>query len=230
MPVKTNRRRRLATTVAKVQGTRRAQARRSRDVATPSTRVRAGAPPRRPTPAQLRAARNKRVADVIAPRLDVLFVGINPGLYTAAVGHHFARPGNRFWPALFRAGFTARLLAPHEERELLRAGCGIANIVDRATAAASELTRAEMRRGARRLEAKVRRYRPRAVALLGIGAYRAAFARPGAQLGRQREDLAGAILWVLPNPSGLNAHFKPSDFVRLFGALRSVVRARRSAR
>lgn len=159
----------------------------------------------------------------MAPGLKVLFVGINPGLYTAAVGHHFARPGNRFWPALHRAGFTDRILAPHEESELLKVGCGITNVVNRATATASELTRAEMIRGARRLAAKVQRYRPRVVALLGLTTYRAAFARPRAKLGRQREDLAGAGLWVLPNPSGLNAHFKPADFARLFRAVRRAV-------
>lgn len=179
---------------------------------------------RRPTPAALRAARGKRVPDVIAPRLDVLFVGINPGLYSAAVGRHFARPGNRFWPALYGAGFTDRLLAPHEERELLKGRCGITNVVHRATVAASELTRAEIVRGARRLTAKVRRLRPRAVALLGLTTYRIAFARPHARLGRQPEPLAGAALWILPNPSGLNAHFKPADFTRLFRRLRRAVR------
>lgn len=176
---------------------------------------------------QLLAARDKRVPDVIAPRLDVLFVGINPGLYTAAVGHHFARPGNRFWPALYRAGFTGRLLAPHEERELLAVRCGITNVVNRATATAAELSSAELRRGARRLAAKVRRHRPRIVALLGVMTYRVAFERPHAALGRQGEDLAGAALWVLPNPSGLNAHFKPRDFATLFRRLREAAHARR---
>lgn len=178
------------------------------------------AEPRRPSTEELLSARGKGVRDVIAPGLKVLFIGINPGLYTAAVGHHFARPGNRFWPALYAAGFTERLLAPHEERELLKAGYGITNVVNRATAAASELTRTEMIQGARRLAAKVRRYRPRVVALLGLTTYRAAFQRPGARLGRQSEDLAGAALWVLPNPSGLNAHFKPADFARLFREVR----------
>lgn len=179
----------------------------------------------RPTADDLAAARDKRVPDVIAPGLKALFVGINPGLYTAAVGHHFARPGNRFWPALHAAGFTDRLLAPSEEPELLGFGYGITNVVNRATAAASELSREEMLAGARRLEAKVRRYRPRIVALLGLTAYRAAFERPGAQLGRQPEDLAGAALWVLPNPSGLNASFKPADFARLFRELRAAAEA-----
>lgn len=185
----------------------------------------AAALPPRPTPAQLRAARGKGVRDVIAPGLRVLFVGINPGLYTAAVGHHFARPGNRFWPALHAAGFTERLLAPHEERELLAAGYGITNIVNRATAEASELTPAEIVQGGRRLVAKLRRCRPHVVAVLGLTAYRIAFARPRAQLGRQPDDLAGAALWVLPNPSGLNAHFKPADFTRLFRDVRAAAKA-----
>jgi TDG/mug DNA glycosylase family protein len=178
----------------------------------------------RPTPNELRAARNKRVRDIIAPGLDVLFVGINPGLYTAAVGHHFARPGNRFWPALRGAGYTGRVLAPHEERELLKIGCGITNVVDRATATSAELTHTEMIRGARLLTAKVRRYHPKAVVLLGVTTYRVAFQRPQARVGRQREGVAGAALWVLPNPSGLNAHFKPADFARLFRAVRASVR------
>lgn len=181
-------------------------------------------PSHHPTPRELRAARNKRVRDVIAAGLDVLFVGINPGLYTAAVGHHFARPGNRFWPALQRAGYTKRVLAPHEERELLKVGCGITNVVNRATATAAELTHAEMIRGARLLTAKVRRYHPGAVVLLGVTTYRVAFQRPHARLGRQREGIAGAVLWVLPNPSGLNAHFKPADFARLFRAVCASVR------
>src|SRR5438105_4175700 len=136
---------------------------------------------RRPSAQELRAARDKRVRDIIAPELNVLFVGINPGLYTAAVGHHFARPGNRFWPALYGAGFTERLLAPHEERELLDIGCGIANVVNRTTATAAELSPAEMRAGARLLTAKVRRYRPRLVVILGLTTYRVAFDRPHAR-------------------------------------------------
>lgn len=199
-------------------------------------RARPKAPPApevawRPTPAQLRAARGKSVPDVIAPGLKVLFVGINPGLYTAAVGHHFARPGNRFWPALHAAGFTERLLSPFEEQRLLDRGFGITNVVNRATAAASELSPAELRAGAAALTAKVRRYRPRIVAILGLTTYRAAFGRPQAVLGRQPHDLAGADLWILPNPSGLNAHFKPADFARLFRRLRlAAERRRRPAR
>ena len=180
--------------------------------------------PRRPTPRELQAARNKKVSDVIAPGLDVLFVGINPGLYTAAVGHHFARPGNRFWPALHAGGFTDRLLAPHEERQLLKAGYGITNVVNRATAAASELESAEIVAGGRRLAAKIRRLRPRVVAMLGLTTYRTAFACPKATFGRQPEGIGGAELWVLPNPSGLNAHFKPVDFARLFREVRLAAR------
>jgi TDG/mug DNA glycosylase family protein len=176
--------------------------------------------PWKPSPEQLLAARDKSVPDVIAPGLKVLFVGINPGLYTAAVGHHFARPGNRFWPALHAAGFTDRVLSPFEERGLLDRGYGITNVVNRATVAASELSKGELVAGAARLKRKVRRCRPRIVAILGLTTYRAAFGRPRARLGPQPADLAGARLWILPNPSGLNAHFKPADFARVFRRLR----------
>jgi TDG/mug DNA glycosylase family protein len=176
-----------------------------------------------PTKEALRAAVGKTVRDVIAPELDVLFCGINPGLYSAAVRHHFARPGNRFWPTLCAAGFTDRIYAPFEERQLLQVGCGITNIVARATAAADELSAAELIDGARRLTIKARRYRPRALAVLGIDAYRAAFRRPKVSVGRQPEALHGIILWVLPNPSGLNAHYKPRDLERAFRALHEAV-------
>jgi len=161
------------------------------------------------------------VPAVIASGLRILFVGINPGLYTAAVGHHFARPGNRFWPALHKAGFTARLLSPFEEKELLRDGYGITNLVARATATAAELDVDEIVRGGRRIAAKVRRYRPAIVAFVGVGAYRTAFDRPHAEPGPQRETIEGAAVWVLPNPSGLNAHYQPKDFARIFGALKA---------
>jgi TDG/mug DNA glycosylase family protein len=144
--------------------------------------------PHRPTREQLLAARGKTIRDIIAPRLKVLFVGINPSLYSAAVRHHFARPGNRFWPVLYAAGFTERLLSPSEERELLKRGYGITNLVAPATAAAAELTAEEFVVGGRCLSAKVRRYRPRAVAVLGIGAYRVAFARPPRSAGKTRAD------------------------------------------
>ena len=158
--------------------------------------------------------------DVIAWDLKVLFCGINPGLYSAAVGHHFARPGNRFWPVLEAAGFTDRLIRPWEERGLIEKGYGITNVVKRATASADELSQDELRRGGRRLEAKVRRYRPRCVAFLGVGAYRTAFRRPRAIPGRQEETLGGSTVWVLPNPSGLNAQYQLADLVLLFRELR----------
>ncbi len=176
--------------------------------------------PLRPTAADLKAAVGKTIRDVIAPGLDVLFCGINPGLYSAATGHHFARPGNRFWPALHAAGFTARLLHPSEERALLAAGCGITNLVRRATVAADELDPHELMAGRRRLLRKVLRYRPRIVAIVGIGAYRVAFERPRAVIGLQNESLGPARLWVLPNTSGLNANHRPADFAKAFAALR----------
>jgi TDG/mug DNA glycosylase family protein len=177
----------------------------------------------RPTTADLERAAGRTISDVIAPDLDVLFCGINPGLYSGATGHHFARPGNRFWPALFAAGFTPRPLSPWEKSELLSLGCGITNLVDRSTASAADLTAAELLRGRRRLEAKVRRYHPRAVAIVGITAYRVAFQRPLAQLGRQPEPIGESLLWVLPNPSGLNAHHRPADFARAFRELRDAM-------
>ena len=154
--------------------------------------------------------------DVIAPGLRVLFCGINPGLYTAAVGHHFARPGNRFWPALFAAGFTDELVSPFAERELLQHGFGVTNVVMRATATADQLTREELRAGGKRLVAKVRRYRPAFLAVLGLGAYRAAWEQPQAVIGRQDQTIGETVVWVLPNPSGLNAHYQAKDLARLF--------------
>jgi TDG/mug DNA glycosylase family protein len=174
----------------------------------------------RPTRADLLAARNGRVRDVIADDLRVLFCGINPGLYSAWSGHHFARPGNRFWPALHRGGFTARLLMPSEERELLARGCGITNIVARASASADELSIDELVAGGKKLAARVRRRRPRFLAVLGVGAYRVAFARPKAALGLQPKQIGDTRVWVLPNPSGLNAHFQVADLAELFTELR----------
>jgi double-stranded uracil-DNA glycosylase len=168
----------------------------------------------------LLAAAGRTVPDVIRPGLDVLFAGINPGLYSGAVGHHFARPGNRFWPALHAAGFTPRLLAPYEECELLSLGYGVTNIVARATAAADELSARELARGARTLTAKVKRNRPRILAVLGITAYRIAFGRPDAVLGRQPEMIGRTVVWVLPNPSGLNAHATPTTLAHLFRRVR----------
>ena len=174
----------------------------------------------RPTKADLEAARDRTVPDVIGPALDVVFVGINPGLYTAAIGHHFGRPGNRFWPALHRSGFTERQLDPAEDRSLLERGLGVTNLVARTTASAAELGREELAAGAAALRRKIRRHRPRAVAFLGLDAYRLAFGVRKAALGRQPEPLEGAAVWVLPNPSGLNASYQMPDFVRLFGELR----------
>jgi TDG/mug DNA glycosylase family protein len=172
----------------------------------------------------------RTVPDILAPDLDVLFCGINPGLYSAAVGHHFGRPGNRFWPALHASGFTPRLLSPFEERELLALGLGITNLVRRATAAASELTADELRRGGLRLRAKVRRFHPRFLAVLGIGAYREAFRPRDAELGRQAESLEGTVVWVLPNPSGLNGHYQLADLARRFRDLRHAFEGRRLPR
>jgi double-stranded uracil-DNA glycosylase len=175
----------------------------------------------RPTPADLAAARDRTIPDVIAPGLRVLFAGINPGLYSAATGHHFARPGNRFWPALHRSGFTARLLSPDEQEELLAFGLGITNVVARATARAAELSAAELREGGIVLTAKVARLHPRWLAVVGVTAYRTAFGRPAAVVGRQPERLDGTGLWVLPNPSGLNAHFSAEALAAEFARLRA---------
>ncbi len=180
--------------------------------------------PRRPTKDDLLAARGRAVADIIAPELHVLFVGINPGLYSGAVGHHFARPGNRFWKALFQAGFTDRLLAPSEEHLLPSYGCGITNIVNRATAQAAELSVDELREGAKSLERKALAFRPRTLAVLGIDAYRKAFGEPHAAVGRQDKEIGATVVWVLPNPSGINASYRMDEIVRLFSALRAATK------
>lgn len=172
--------------------------------------------PPRPSKADLLAAADRTVPDVIAPGLRMLFCGINPGLYSAHASHHFARPGNRFWPALFASGFTPRLMHPSQEHELLELGYGITNLVDRATLAADELTRAELLAGARRFRRKVEKYRPQAVAILGVTAYRIAFSCPEATTGLRPEKLGSTEVWVLPNPSGLNAHFTPKTLAKLF--------------
>lgn len=176
--------------------------------------------PWKPTKKQLLAATSKTVRDVIAPDLRVLFCGINPGLYTAAVGHHFARPGNRFWPTLYAAGFTERLLSPFDERELLKSGYGITNVVSRTTASADLLKKDEIIKGGVLLNRKVLRYRPRILAILGVGAYRTAFGRAKATIGKQSESLGPTVLWVLPNPSGLNANYQAPELIRLFKELR----------
>jgi TDG/mug DNA glycosylase family protein len=181
--------------------------------------------PWKPTRQQLADAAGKSLPDVIAPGLDVLFVGINPGLYSAAIQRHFGRPGNRFWPALFASGFTPRLLSPFEEQELLPLRLGVTNIAHRATARADELTDEELLAGGKELRRKARRYRPRFLAFLGVTAYRTAFQIRQATLGRQEQRIAESVAWVLPSPSGLNAHYQLDDLARLFGELRVAARA-----
>lgn len=175
---------------------------------------------RRPTKAELEAAIGNTVPDVIAPGLVVLFVGINPGLYSAAVGHHFVRPGNRFWPALREAGFTPRLLRPDEDGELPVWGLGITNLVPRTTIASSELSAEELRRGGAALEDKIACHSPTWTAFVGIGAYATAFGRRKVSMGPQEERIAGSRIWLLPNTSGLNAHYTPARFAEVFRELR----------
>ena len=174
-----------------------------------------------PTRTELAAAAGRTIPDVIAPGLRVLFCGINPGLWSAATGHHFARPGNRFWPALHLGGFTPRQYAPSEQDALLALGLGITNVVDRASARADELTVAELVNGGQALRRRVARYAPAWVAVLGVGAYRGAFGRRDATVGRRDERIAGARVWVLPNPSGLNAHYQLDRLAGEFAALRA---------
>jgi TDG/mug DNA glycosylase family protein len=176
---------------------------------------------RRPSAAELAAAAGKTIPDVAAPDLRVLFSGINPGLYSAATGYHFARPGNRFWPALHRSGFTDRQLAPREQDELLALGLGITNVVARATARADELDPAELREGGRLLAAKVAALGPRWLAVLGVTAFRVAFDQRHAVVGAQPSRLGGAQVWVLPNPSGLNAHWSAAALAEEFARLRA---------
>jgi TDG/mug DNA glycosylase family protein len=160
---------------------------------------------------------------VIAPELRVLFCGINPGLWSAATGHHFARPGNRFWPALHRSGFTDRQLRPDEQERLLGYGLGVTNLVARGTARADELTAAEFVEGGRILVGKVRRYRPVWLAVVGVTAYRTAFGHRGAQIGPAPRRLGSARVWILPNPSGLNAHYSLDRLAQEFALLRQAV-------
>ena len=176
-----------------------------------------------PTREQIASAHGRRIPDVLAPGLHIVFVGINPGLYSGATGHHFARPGNRFWPALHNSGWTDRLLSPFEDADLLRYGIGLTKFVARATAAADQLTDAELRRGGRRVIAKLEEHRPRAVAVLGVMAFRAAFGDKAAAVGERPEPIAGARAWVLPNPSGLNAHYTPADFAAMFRQVREAL-------
>jgi TDG/mug DNA glycosylase family protein len=165
----------------------------------------------------------KPLRDVVAPGLEVMFCGINPSLMSAERGHHFARPGNRFWPAIHLAGLTPRRLTPDEDEELLRYGLGVTNVVARPTRTAAELTPEELREGGEHLAALVASYRPRVLAVLGISAWRHGFDRPRAVLGEQPERVGGAGTWVLPNPSGLNAHYTPDRLAALFAELRATV-------
>ncbi|MGC1282424.1 MAG: G/U mismatch-specific DNA glycosylase [Streptosporangiaceae bacterium] len=176
--------------------------------------------PRRPTAAEIAAATGLTIRDVIAPGLRVLFSGINPGLYSAATGYHFARPGNRFWPALHRSGFTPRQLRPDEQEQLLGLGLGITNVVPRATARAGELTDDELREGGRKLLEKAESFGPRWLAIVGITAYRTAFGEARATFGPQARTAGATRLWVLPNPSGLNAHKTVAQLAADFAELR----------
>ena len=178
----------------------------------------------RPTAAELAAARGRTIPDVVGPGLRVLFSGINPSLYSAATGCHFARPGNRFWPALHASGFTASQLRPAEQRSLLSYGLGITNLVSRATARADELTAAELRAGGEALAVLGARLEVPFVAVLGLTAYRAAFGVPDAVVGPQSVRLGAAQVWVLPNTSGLNASWQ---LPRLAAAFRDLLRASR---
>lgn len=180
--------------------------------------------PKRPAPDDIAAAVGRTVSDVIGPGLDLLFCGINPGLWSAAVGHHFARPGNRFWKVLHQSGFTPEQLEPSDERRLLEFGIGITNLVSRASSAAGDLTTGELRAGGARLVQTLDSFKPRYVAVLGIGAFRRAFGQPRAVIGPQTEPLGPCTAWLLPNPSGLQARYQLPALVAHFSTLREAVR------
>lgn len=175
------------------------------------------------TPDEIRAARDRTVPDVVTGGLRVLFCGINPSLMTGATGHHFAFPGNRFWPVLHLSGFTARQLRPSEQSDLLKYGLGITNVVARATARADELSAEEFRAGGEILAVKVERLRPQWLAVVGITAYRTAFGQRRAHIGPQERTIGGARVWALPNPSGLNAHWTAQTMAEEYGRLRTAV-------
>jgi len=177
----------------------------------------------KPTKEDLRDARRRTTEDLIDDDLKVLFCGINPGIWSGATGFHFAKPGNRFWKALHLGGFTNRVLHPSEEHELLENGYGITSFCKRTTARADELTTEEFVEGGKLLVKKIECYKPRFLAVLGIGAYRTAFNQPKAKLGLQEEKIGGAKVWLLPNPSGLNAHYQLNDLAKLYGELRQAV-------
>jgi TDG/mug DNA glycosylase family protein len=178
---------------------------------------------KRPTPQELEEAAGMPLADIIGPGLKAVFCGINPSVYSVVVGHHFGRPGNRFFPALFASGFTPRLYLPVEDQSLLDIGLGITSVAPRSSPAAADLVKGELEAGREQLEAKILEFQPRVLAMLGIGAYRTAFARPKAVLGLQEEKIGETRIWVLPNPSGLNAHYHPKQLGVLFGELREFV-------
>jgi double-stranded uracil-DNA glycosylase len=180
--------------------------------------------PRTPTREELQAAYGREIPDLVVPDLRVLLVGINPSLWSGWSGVHFGRPSNRLWPTLHEAGLTPRRLVPEDTDELLDAGIGITNLVNRATARADELTDDEIRAGVPRLRETVRRWRPRNVAVLGVTAYRTAFGRRKATVGRQDETLEGARVWVLPNPSGLNAHYQQPGLTAEYAKLAAAIR------
>jgi TDG/mug DNA glycosylase family protein len=174
----------------------------------------------KPGKEDLQNAVSRTTPDLIEHNLKVLFCGINPGLYSAATGHNFARPGNRFWKALHRSGFTPRRFHPSEERELLGLGYGITNFCKRTTASAAELSKEELMAGGKELVKRVEKFQPQYLAILGIGAYRTAFRKPKAKFGLQEEKIGDTLIWTLPSPSGLNAHHRLEDLVELFGELR----------
>jgi TDG/mug DNA glycosylase family protein len=174
----------------------------------------------RPSPAEIAAAAGRTIPDLVGPGLRVLFSGINPSLYSAATGHHFARPGNRFWPALHLAGFTPRVLHPSEQWSLPDIGLGITNVVARATARADELSAAELVTGGEILSKLAERWQPQFLAVLGVTAYRTAFGRPKAGTGPQSQTIGGVPVWVLPNPSGLNAHYTRETLGLAYAQLR----------
>lgn len=174
----------------------------------------------KPSKEDLLDARRRTTEDLIDYDLKVLFCGINPGIWSGATGFHFAKPGNRFWKVLYLAGFTNRILHPSEEHELLESGYGITSFVKRTTARADELSTEEFITGGKLLVKKIEKYRPQNLAVLGIGAYRTAFQKPKAKLGLQKEKIADTNIWLLPNPSGLNAHYQADDLAELFREVR----------
>ncbi len=184
---------------------------------------------KKPTPDQLCDAVGALMPDIITPDLRVIFCGINPSVYSAVVGHHFARPGNRFWRALHQGGFTPHQIAPADDAQLLDYRLGLTNVAARATVAAADLSNDELRASAPILIAKIERYNPRWLAILGIGAYRIAFDEPRATIGRQRQTIGDTKIWVLPNPSGLNAHYPPTALAAKFRELNDAVNAIESA-